>query len=82
MFQGVTAAIAAFCEAMKSGFEFAQTSKEHQAETEVIKGANHSERAVDAAERALLVADRYQSVMTLKDRLSYLRWCRIFRKYN
>ena len=79
---GVPAAIAAFFDALKSGFDFASTSKEHQSETAVIKGVKQSNRAVDAAERAILVADKYKSMMKLKDRLDYQRWCKIFRKYN
>lgn len=82
MFSGFTGALQAFFTAIAniSGWQAAKT--EHQAETEIIENTKNSQRAVDAAERALLIADRYQSVMTLKDRLNYLHWCRIFRKYN
>ena len=82
MFSGVTGALQAIFSAIAgvSGWQTAKT--EHQSETKVIDAACDDEKAIDAAERALLVADKYQSVMTLKDRLKYLHWCRVFRKYN
>lgn len=67
---------------LKSVFNYADTAKEKQSESEVIKDKRDYKKATDVAERVFEVADRYRSKMTKYDSWKYERLCRLFKKYN
>ena len=78
----ITSVLQAFFSAAGKLFDLQNTEKEHRSETVVIETAEDVKKAIDAAERALLIADLYTSSMRLKHRLKYKHWCSVFRKYN
>ena len=69
----ILAAIQAFFEALKSGFSYAETAKENQCETEVLKEKRHQEKQNDKQEDLLIdmakLLLKYQGVMTKTDRI-------------
>ncbi len=82
MFSGFTSTLEAFFTAIAKISDWQCEKTTHMSESEMIDTVKDSEKAIDAAERALLIADKYQHLMRLKDRLNYVRWSGVFRKYN
>lgn len=77
-----SAMIKSICNFLKSVFNYADTAKEKQSETEIIKDKRDYKKATDVAERVFEVTDRYRSKMTKYDAWKYERLCRLFQKYN
>lgn len=50
-------AVKGLTDMIKSVFDYFKTSKEHQAETEIIKDSKDKEKALEYAEQALQIAD-------------------------
>lgn len=69
----IFAAIKAFFEAIKSGFSYAETAKEKQCETEVLKEKKSREKQNDKQEDLLIdmakLLLKYQKVMIKTDRI-------------
>ena len=82
MWIGISAALEAFFEAIKSGCNFAQTSKEHQAETEVIKDRKDLQKAVDISEQAFKLMFSYADLMKKRDRKKLQRLYDDFIEHN
>ena len=51
----VAKAIEKLAEAVKSGFRFAETSREHQSETAILKDREQLQKAVNYAEQLILL---------------------------
>lgn len=74
--------VTAICDFLKSVFNYADTAKEKQSETEIIKDKRDYKKATDVAERIIEIADKYLSKMNKDDLKEYQRLCKRFRKYN
>lgn len=69
----IFAAIKAFFDAIKSGFSYAETAKENQCETEVLREKKDQEKQNDKQEDLLIdmakLLLKYQKVMKKTDRI-------------
>ena len=77
---GISAIIKTFFESLSNFFSYAETSKEHQAETEIIKDRKKLEKAADVSEEILMLAVKYKKIMTQRDQRKLLKLIRKFNK--
>lgn len=76
------AAINAVGNALKSVFDFASNSKDHQAETELIKDKKRNDKALNAAETAFQIVFKNIGLFASKDRKKLKKLYKRFLKYN
>lgn len=67
----VASAIEAIGKAAEKGFSFAEISKKHQSETEIIKFAKQKIKAINKAQHIILLAYRYYSVFSEEDKKEF-----------
>lgn len=79
---GISAAVKAVFDSLASFFSYAETSKEHQAESSVIKDKKKLEKASDVSEDIILLAFKYRKCMTSSDQRKLLRLTKKFKKNN
>ena len=78
----ITAAIEALGEATSSGFSYAEKSKERQSETQIIKTNKRYIKALDAAEKIILLSYRYYNSFNEKDQKEFQEQLEKFLKHN
>lgn len=78
----IAKAIEKLGEAVNSGFSYAERCKEHQSETEIIKDRKKLQKAVDNAERLILVAYKYFSTFSKEDKKEFEDLLEKFMRYN
>lgn len=79
---GISLMIKALFESLSNFFSFAETSKERQSETEVIKDKKKLKKASDISEEILMLAVKYKNCMTTRDQARLLRLIRKFNRNN
>jgi len=79
---GISAAIKAFFDSLSNFFSYAEASKEHQAETEVIQDKKKLKKCSDISEDILMLTVKYKNCMTPKDQRELLRLIKRFKKNN
>lgn len=79
---GLTLAIKAMFDALSRFFSYAETSKERQCETEIIKDKEQLEEASNIAEDILFLAVKYKKYMSEKDQKKLLKLIKRFKKVN
>lgn len=55
-------------EAVNSGFSYAERCKKHQSETELIKDWKRQQKAIDSAEKLILIAYKYFNAFAEDDK--------------
>lgn len=75
-------AFKAFGEAVKSGFSYAERCKKSQSETEIIKDRNKLQKAVDYAEKIILLSGQYHGSFNEDDKKEFEKLFEKFLKYN
>lgn len=78
----IAAAIEALGEAANSGFSYAEKAKEKQSETQIIKTNKRYIKALDAAEKIILLAYRYYNDFNEKDQKEFQEQLEKFLKHN
>lgn len=78
----IAKAIEALGEAVNSGFSYAERCKEKQSETEIIKDRKKLQKAVDNAEKLILVAYKYFNTFEEEDKKDFENYVEKFLKYN
>ena len=78
----IAKAIESLGKAVDSGFSFAEKSKETQSETEIIKINKRYVKAINAAERLILLTYRYYNSLSEKDQREYNDLIERFIRYN
>lgn len=73
-------AIECIGEAFKSGFSYAETCREHQLETYLIKDIKNHKDAANIAEKAFELVDKYKCFFTKRDLRKYERLLKEFNK--
>lgn len=58
-------------EAIKSGFSYAEKSKEHQSETQIIKDKKRLKEATNIAQKIFHITDDYKDYFSEKDLEKY-----------
>lgn len=79
---GISLMIKALFDSLSNFFSFAETNKEHQAESEIIKDKKKLKKASDISEEILMLTVRYKKYMTPKDQAKLLRLIKKFNKNN
>lgn len=79
---GISLMLKAFFDSLSNFFCYAETSKECQSETEVIKDKKKLKKASDISEEILMLAVKYKNCMTSRDQARLLRLIRKFNKNN
>ncbi len=75
-------AIEMLSEAVKSGFRFAETAKNRQSETEIIKEKKKLKKATDIAEKIILLTYKYLDTFSENDQENFIDLINDFKKYN
>ncbi len=75
-------AIEMLSEAVKNGFRFAETAKNRQSETEIIKEKKKLKKATDIAEKIILLTYKYLDTFSENDQENFIDLINDFKKYN
>lgn len=67
----VAKAIEKLSEAVKSGFRFAETAKKHQSESAILKDRKQLQKAVNYAEKLILLAYKYYANFSDDDKKDF-----------
>ncbi|CDE45506.1 unknown [Clostridium sp. CAG:768] len=78
----VPKAIEALGKATDSGFSFAKTAKEKQSETAILKDRESLQKAVNIAEKIILLTYKYYNNFSKKDKKEFDNLFEDFLKYN
>lgn len=78
----VPKAIEALGKATDSGFSFAKTVKEKQSETAILKDRDSLQKAVNIAEKIILLIYRYYDTFSKEDKKEFNNLLEKFLKYN
>lgn len=78
----VAKAIEALGEAVNSGFSYAERCKKSQSETELIKDWKRQQKAIDYAEKLILVFSKYIDNLSETDQKDFEELFEKFLKYN
>lgn len=73
-------AIECIGEAFKSGFSYAEESKERQSESQIIKDKKRLKEATNIAEKIFEISDKYKNYYTAKDLKNYEKLMKDFDK--
>ena len=71
-----------FVEAVKNGFSYAERCKKSQSETEVIKDRKKLQKAVDYAEKLIVISGKYHNQFSDEDKEDFSKNFEKFLKYN
>lgn len=82
MVTGIEEAIEAIGKATEKGFSYAEKAKEKQSETAILKDRKELQKAVNIAEKLILLTYKYFSTYNEKDRKEYKNLVKDFIKYN
>lgn len=78
----VPKAIESLGKAAEGGFSFAKTAKEHQSETAILKDRDSLQKAVNFAEKIILLCYRYYNQFSKDDKKEFEDLLEKFLKYN
>ena len=78
----VTEAIEALAGALKKGFSCAESFKKRQSEAEIIKFAREKIKAIDIAERIIVLCYNYYSLFSLEDKKEFSSLFEKFLEHN
>ena len=78
----VAGAVEKLSEAVKSGFRFAETAKEKQSETAILKDRKKLQKAVNYAEKLILLAYRYYGDFSDDDKKDFEHFLEKFLENN
>lgn len=79
---GITAAITAFCEMVKSFFGFKQTDIINKPTTELVKERKALKKASNYTEQIIEIVDKYVDTFSFSDKRKYNSLKRRFLKNN
>ena len=82
MVTGIEEAIEAIGKATEKGFSYAEKAKERQSETAILKDRKELQKAVNIAEKLILLTYKYFSTYNEKDQKEYKNLVKDFIKYN
>lgn len=78
----MTGLLQAIFVALSNFFSYSETSKEHQAETDIIKDKKKLKKCSDISEDILILAVKYRTNMTPQDQRKLLRLIKRFKQNN
>lgn len=78
----VPKAIESLGKAAECGFSFAEKAKEHQSETAILKDRDSLQKAVNLAEKIILLSYKYYNSFQKKDKKTFDNLLEDFLKYN
>lgn len=82
MVTGIEEAIEAIGKATEKGFSYAEKAKERQSESAILKDRKELQKAVNIAEKIILLTYKYFSTYNEKDQKEYKNLVKDFIKYN
>lgn len=78
----ITTSITAFCEMLKSLFDWKKIQNVFKASNQIIKDKKDLKKATNYAEKIFHVTDKYTKYFNKTDLKHYESWKKLFEKYN